>query len=257
MKFSIITPTCNRPKLLSRAIRSVLAQSHTDFELIIVNDSPDNDAYEKKLREFDDPRIRYFKNSKNEGVNASRNRALDAISPDAERIIFLDDDDYLVPNALTNILRILLEARYDWIVTDRATSEGHTLTRAPRSKATYTYAWDYLIRRRMRGDATHCIDAGLINGTTAKIRFATAIRQAEEWIFFFELNLHTPFYYEHITTTLTEGYMENGLNNRRRSNRETWFTLRGVLAEARGRNFFILPSFWIYFCMRLVRMLIK
>ena len=40
MKFSIITPTHQRPKELERAINSVLGQDYNNFEFIIVNDSP-------------------------------------------------------------------------------------------------------------------------------------------------------------------------------------------------------------------------
>jgi glycosyltransferase involved in cell wall biosynthesis len=57
---SVILPTYNRASLLGRAIRSVLAQTYTNLELIVVDDcSPD--ATRDVVRSFDDPRLRYLR----------------------------------------------------------------------------------------------------------------------------------------------------------------------------------------------------
>ena len=100
MRFSIITPTYKRPEKLARALLSVQAQTYQDWELIIINDSPQDPGYAEFASHINDPRIRYKTNRLNSGVNFSRNAGLDLISADSKWVIFLDDDDYLAPDAL-------------------------------------------------------------------------------------------------------------------------------------------------------------
>ena len=97
-KFSIVISVYNIEKYLNECIDSVLGQSFTDFELILVDDgSPDNcpavcDEYASK-----DSRVRVI-HKKNAGPSAARNTGLDAAT--GEYIWFVDGDDYLLPGAL-------------------------------------------------------------------------------------------------------------------------------------------------------------
>ena len=72
---SVVIPTYNRAHLLKDAIQSVLVQTFTDFEIIIVDDGSTDDTREL-INSFDDPRIRYVK-QENAGVSAARNRAME------------------------------------------------------------------------------------------------------------------------------------------------------------------------------------
>lgn len=93
---SVIIPTRNRAQLLSEAIDSVLKQTFSDFELIIVDDgSTDNTA--EVVSSYHDPRIHYHLQEKQER-GAARNRGV-ALSQ-AEYITFLDDDDWYMPRKL-------------------------------------------------------------------------------------------------------------------------------------------------------------
>lgn len=66
MKYTIAI-SAYKGKFIQECINSILKQSYTDFELIILNDeSPDN--IENILSEYNDPRIRYYKNDKNVGA---------------------------------------------------------------------------------------------------------------------------------------------------------------------------------------------
>lgn len=94
---SIVIPTHKRPQLLPRAIDSVLAQTFTEFEVIIVDDDPAGSA-EPIVRAYTDARVRYLKNEGVHGGSAARNAGIRAAR--AEYIAFLDDDDMWVPEKL-------------------------------------------------------------------------------------------------------------------------------------------------------------
>ena len=92
-KISVIVPVYKAEKYLHRCVDSILAQTFTDFELLLVNDgSPDNsgaicDEYAKR-----DSRIRVF-HKENGGVSSARNIGLD--NAKGEWITFIDSDDYI------------------------------------------------------------------------------------------------------------------------------------------------------------------
>lgn len=96
MKISIILPVYNEEKYIKEAIQSVLAQSLSDFELIIVDDGSTDSTLEI-INSFNDKRIRLITQS-NQGPGASRNRALEIASGDY--VMFLDGDDYYCSDAL-------------------------------------------------------------------------------------------------------------------------------------------------------------
>ncbi len=93
---SVIIPTHNRATLLAEAIDSVLQQTFSDFELIIVDDgSTDNTP--QVVAAYDDPRIVYIRQDGQER-GAARNRGVAAAQ--GEFITFLDDDDWFLPHKL-------------------------------------------------------------------------------------------------------------------------------------------------------------
>jgi len=87
---SVVMPTYNHAAFIGEAIRSVLAQTDGDFELIIVDNYSEDDT-ESIVRGFDDPRIEYLKFSNNGIIAASRNAALKRAR--GRFIAFLDSDD--------------------------------------------------------------------------------------------------------------------------------------------------------------------
>ena len=255
MKFTIITPTYKRPTKLVRAVASMVAQSVTDWKMIIVNDNPGDGATDA-IAELGDSRIHILENDLNHGVNYSRNRGLDSISPLSDWVIFLDDDDTLATDALKQLTQLITATKVPWIVTARGTDSATPTTKGV-SKKMYSYIWDYLIWRKFKGDATHCIKTSLINTPTHPLRFPTLIKQAEEWLFYSELGTRTRFYYEPLVTTLTPGYDANGLNYRSRSLKEQLRLIPIILSEARGRGLYVSPAFWIYVKMRIIRAFVK
>jgi glycosyltransferase involved in cell wall biosynthesis len=92
-RFSVIIPTYGRPGFLGEAVASVLRQSITDFECIVVDDaSPEPPALP------DDPRLRLVRRERNGGPPAARNTGIDVATGD--HLAFLDDDDVWTPERL-------------------------------------------------------------------------------------------------------------------------------------------------------------
>ncbi len=94
---SVIIPTRNRAKLLSRAIQSVLRQTHSQLELIIIDDKSDDET-PRIVREFNDSRIHYLRHDAIRGPGASRNDGVAASQ--GQFVAFLDDDDEFLPEKL-------------------------------------------------------------------------------------------------------------------------------------------------------------
>ncbi|MFH1597753.1 MAG: glycosyltransferase family A protein [Patescibacteria group bacterium] len=88
--FSVILPTYNRCYVVWRAIMSVLQQTYPFFELIIIDDHSQDETKEL-VKQFSDPRIRYFKLSKNQGVSRARNAGLKKAT--GKYIAYLDSDN--------------------------------------------------------------------------------------------------------------------------------------------------------------------
>ncbi len=91
MKFSIIIPTYNRASFLPRAIESVLAQTYTDWELIIVDDGS-TDNTKDVVSQYKDPRIRYIY-QKNAERSAARNNGINHAIGDY--VCFMDSDNQM------------------------------------------------------------------------------------------------------------------------------------------------------------------
>lgn len=95
-KISIILPVFNAEKYIKRAIDSVLNQSLTDFELIVVNDGS-TDATSDIINGYSDERISVI-NQANQGPGSARNNALKLAC--GEYVMFLDSDDWFCEDAL-------------------------------------------------------------------------------------------------------------------------------------------------------------
>jgi glycosyltransferase involved in cell wall biosynthesis len=112
-KVSVIIPTYNRPHLIKRAIKSVLNQTYQHFEIIVVDDS-DNDETKKVIEGFGDKRIKYIKNEIRTTHTAARNLAIKNSDSQSKYIAFLDDDDEWLPQFLEKCVN-KLEERTDLV----------------------------------------------------------------------------------------------------------------------------------------------
>ena len=104
MKFSVVVPLHDKEPYVARAVESVLAQTHSGFELIVVDDAS-TDRGPEIVRSFDDPRVRLLRRdvpgpggyaARNLGIREARN----------EWIAFLDADDLWKPDFLAENVRL-------------------------------------------------------------------------------------------------------------------------------------------------------
>lgn len=92
-KFSVVISVFNKERYIADTLKSVLAQTFTDFEVVILNDGS-TDNSEAEILKFNDPRIRYF-SKENQGAGAARNFVIKEAKSDY--IALLDADDSWLP----------------------------------------------------------------------------------------------------------------------------------------------------------------
>lgn len=126
-KVSIITSVYNCEKYISETINSVLAQTYTDWEFILINDCS-KDESSKIIKSFADPRIVFVDNDTNKGQCENLNHAI-SISR-GEYIARLDHDDLCYPERLERQVRyldnnpevVLLGCKMDLLIDDKICS---------------------------------------------------------------------------------------------------------------------------------------
>lgn len=106
---SIIMPTYNCGRFIAESIRSVLAQTYSNWELIIADDCS-NDNTAQIVHSFKDERIRFQCNEHNMGAALTRNKALQMAR--GKYIAFLDSDDMWAPEKLERQLAFMKEHNY-------------------------------------------------------------------------------------------------------------------------------------------------
>lgn len=101
--FSIIIPLYNKENHIENTIKSVLNQTYTNYEIIIINDGS-NDGSESKVLEFKDSRIQLY-NQKNQSAAMARNLGIEKAKHDY--IAFLDADDLWMENHLETLSNLI------------------------------------------------------------------------------------------------------------------------------------------------------
>lgn len=116
MKISIVIPVYNAEKYIEKCIQSILDQTMTDFELIVIDDgSTDNSGRVLDNYAEHDSRIKVF-HINNSGVSAARNYGINVCK--ADYIYIMDADDYLEKNALEDMYSAAIESRCDVVISD-------------------------------------------------------------------------------------------------------------------------------------------
>lgn len=156
---SIVIPTYNRKRVISRAIDSCLNQTYSNIEIIICDDHSNDGTYEflkEKYKEID--KIRYYVTPEGKkGANVARNEGIKRAR--GKVIAFLDSDDYLLENSIKNRLYALLN-------TESSLIYGNVYYRNSNSKKTYKFQYDdislYDQKKYLMKELSLCITSSIM-----------------------------------------------------------------------------------------------
>ena len=180
---SVVIPTRNRPTLVLRAVRTVLAQTHQAFEVVVVVDGPDDETA-GALRELADPRIRVVQLPAKGGAPTARNQGV--LAARGAWVALLDDDDEWLPTKLEAQLAVAATATAPTpIVATRL------INRTPRAESTLPRRLpepgepisEYLTVRRGLFYGDGFIQTSTIMAPAALLRrvpFRSGVRRAQE-----------------------------------------------------------------------------
>lgn len=189
---SVIIPAHNAEAFLAEAVRSVLAQTRRELELIIVDDGS-TDGTRRLADGFRDAdsRVRVVGKA-NGGLSSARNAGIDAASGDM--LCFLDADDIFLPDKLERQVRFLeqfpgcdLVFSDYYVGDDQLTPVWHESVR-PRM----ANMLEYLLYRNRFAPLCPLLRSGLVQATG---RFDETLRAAEDWDYWIRAAQHGRFCY--------------------------------------------------------------
>jgi len=140
---SVIIPTHNRADYLEKAIKSILNQTYKNYEIIVVDGASNDDTEERVKRiiqEYNaDKIIKYFRFEKDPGVSACRKKGFELSK--GKYILFLDDDEELLPHALETLVNVLskLPPKIGAVSARYIDQNGNIYSRASIDKGRVTY----------------------------------------------------------------------------------------------------------------------
>ena len=171
LKVSVIMPAYNSEKYIERSIKSVLSQTHSALELIVVDDgSTDRTPAILRRLASGDSRLRVVR-TENHGPALARNVALEQVAEDADFVTFIDADDELLPDALSYALEPAGSGA-DLILF------GFSIVEADGKEREY-HEFDCLVRTQdMRTAFPRLYKANLLNQVWAKLYSARILRES-------------------------------------------------------------------------------
>ncbi len=164
-RVTIIIPTYNRAESVSRAIDSVLGQTHENLDILVVDDGSTDDTPQVLRRYDEEHRVRVIRLARNRGVTGAKNAGLANLSAETAYFGILDSDDALVPAAIDTIARVFEsdDDRYSQVFAWGLDDASGALTgRMPYREGPVTY--DDALAGRFGGDFWHLASARLLGG---------------------------------------------------------------------------------------------
>lgn len=187
LPLSVVIPVYNGEKYLEEAINSVLGQTFTDYELLIIDDGS-TDSSIKIIQSIKDSRIRLLKNEKNQGVAYTRNVGLKEAK--GEYLAWMDCDDLIEPNRLEIQIKYLRDNLEIGIC-------GTALKRFGEGKPRVSILFydSEMIKAALLfytsiRPATAMYRMNMIR--EAKLKYDPRLAVAEDYDFFFEASFHFP-----------------------------------------------------------------
>jgi glycosyltransferase involved in cell wall biosynthesis len=187
---SVIIPTYKRPNTLGRAIDSVLSQSYTDIEVIVVDDNSDGDKYRLETIQYmerysKDCRVKYMKHKFNRNGSAARNTGIQ--NAVGEYIAFLDDDDYFLKDRIKEAILFLQSSSIDCggVCCNYIKKYKNKIYKVSRNAGCYTSCYELLSEQiDYAAGSTLIIKNRILNKTGL---FDTSFRRHQDWEFLIRL----------------------------------------------------------------------
>lgn len=120
---SIIVPVYNTEKYIKKCIDSLINQTYSNIEILLVNDGT-KDNSEKIIKEYKDERIKYYK-KENEGIGKTRNFGIDKSC--GKYLMFIDSDDYISNDCCEKLISCAKKTNSDLVVSDFYKENGKEL----------------------------------------------------------------------------------------------------------------------------------
>lgn len=185
---SIITPSYNCGKYISKTIDSVLNQSYRDFELIIVDDNSHDNSVEVINRYLvQDSRIKLISLEGNSGAAVARNTAIDQAK--GRFIAFLDSDDCWAPNKLETQIDFMLKNEYEFTYTayHKVNDQGDFLSSV---HIPFRISYNQLLKTCVIG----CLTAMYDTHKLGKVKFPL-IRKRQDFALWLKILKKVPYAY--------------------------------------------------------------
>lgn len=267
-KISIIVPVYNVEKYIAKCLESLVNQTLTDIEIIIVDDGSPDGSY-KIYEEYaaKDARIKIIK-KKNEGVSEARNTGMEQATGDF--FIFVDSDDWMELNGCEILYNEYLRTKADLIVADAIVLTNEIPKRNHLFKDPFTTTDKRMIRAYQKSCIGYCYNPnpktkwnipGL--GSPWNKLYKREIIQKYHLRFdpyvkgIYDDNLFALYYLEHstslsyvkepvydfriVTGSLTQGYKENTLD----INRRIFEKINEFMDETHEKEYFM-EAFYVY-----------
>lgn len=188
---SVILPAYNTPEeFLRDAVESVIAQTCTNWELLVIDDSTVA-SVEKIVLSYNDERIKYFRNSENLGMAATRNRGVELAK--GEFIALLDHDDVWLPEKLERCLAIFQERQDAVLVySDTIPMGEHSNRRIELQKAEGRIFSSMIAQNPILSMSCSVVDKTFIE--RYDIRFNSDCVPCDDWDFHLQCALHGSIY---------------------------------------------------------------
>ena len=184
---SVVMPVFNRAHLVPRVVGSILAQTYSNLDVVIVDDRSTDDIA-GAIAALNDPRVRLIRRERNGGAAAARNTGI--LAARADWIAFHDSDDYCTSDRVELSVRKLMDLPQDYIGV-----YGIALFYKEGSEANYgqreTFFLPSPLERQLSGDlSTRTQQGNMMNLPTFLVRksalqsaglFDEKLRQNEDW----------------------------------------------------------------------------
>ncbi len=238
---SIILTTYNRRELLPYAIQSVLNQTYTNYEIIVINDYGE-DVWDV-IQSFNSEKIKYLCNIKNSGPSFSRNTAISVAK--GLIICYLDDDDIFLPMHLKTIINTMQSKRADIVYTnalyvDEKIENGQRIIlNKYLSDSDNRYSADKLMVSNFIPINTIAHSRSLIQHVG---NFNEKLESHEDWEFFLRLSQHQTFL--HIDKQTVEIHLrEFGEKSRTQREQDNFYNIyKKIYKMYDAENFFIVKE---------------